>query len=235
MIPCVGFLTYLNPSRGARLINQIDCEVEKLVIINNSSFAHGAWEMCCEDNPLIKNVIVHTQYNTGCAVGWNMIVQSVPGASHWIILNDDLELAPGELARFDEDISSTSSKVVLCEPKEISLAMMGLKRQAIDQVGWFDENFYPCYFEDCDYARRIESANLSRAMFEGYKSSHSSGSLAEDPKIRETFEHNKQYYIKKWGGELDKERYKTPWNRFGPMSWALNLSRRQQLLDIMKG
>lgn len=34
-----------------------------------------------------------------------------------------------------------------------------INRQTIEDIGWFDENFYPCFYEDNDYHTRILKAN----------------------------------------------------------------------------
>jgi GT2 family glycosyltransferase len=82
------------------------------------------------------------------------------------------------------------------------------KRSVFQKVGYTDVNFYPAYFIDNDYARRIVLSNIkccsltnarffhfwSRTIHEG-----SGGSTSKQ------FERNKDYYKMKWGGEVGKE------------------------------
>lgn len=39
-------------------------------------------------------------------------------------------------------------------------AALALRRSALDQVGGFDESFYPAWFEDVDFARRLHAVKL---------------------------------------------------------------------------
>ena len=88
------------------------------------------------------------------------------------------------------------------------------QKSSFDKVGYYDVNFYPAYFEDNDYARRcnlsgvkygtVESATFyhfwSRTIYEG-------GLKALNDR---RFNFNRDYYFRKWGGEIGSERYDQP-------------------------
>lgn len=82
------------------------------------------------------------------------------------------------------------------------------KREAFDKVGYTDVNFYPAYFVDNDYARRlvlsgIKCCSLVNARFFHFWSrtihQESGGSNSK------YFKNNQDFYIRKWGGKVGYE------------------------------
>jgi GT2 family glycosyltransferase len=82
------------------------------------------------------------------------------------------------------------------------------KRSAFDKVGYTDVNFYPAYFVDNDYARRlvlsgIKCCSLVNARFFHFWSrtihQESGGSNSK------YFKNNQDFYRRKWGGDFGKE------------------------------
>jgi len=81
----------------------------------------------------------------------------------------------------------------------------------LDEIGYYDEKFFPAYFEDNDYYYRMRLAGYQYLVSQDIKFDHiGSGSLKafngqEKAKHHEQFRKNKNYYIKKWGGSPGKE------------------------------
>lgn len=82
------------------------------------------------------------------------------------------------------------------------------KKEVFDKVGYTDVNFYPAYFIDNDYARRIvlsgiKGCSLTNARFFHFWSrtihQGSGGSTSKH------FQRNEDYYKRKWGGVVGKE------------------------------
>lgn len=232
-IPCVGILTYTNPECGLDLIRAIDCEVGTFVIINNGPYPHETWQAVADQNNLIEKVIVQTQPNTGCAAGWNRIIQSAPASDYWVILNDDLDLGPGDLERFAVDIESSKPSIAICTVAPIGLAIMGVKRVAIEHIGFFDENFWPCFNEDLDYLKRVTaSREFELLTVPGYASRHEMGRLGSDPRIQYCVIENRRYYNEKWPSKDDP--WALPWGDKPLRSWSLDLDRRNKLMESLK-
>lgn len=88
------------------------------------------------------------------------------------------------------------------------------KRSVFDKLGYADANFWPGgYFEDNDYARRanlagIQACTLSHAAYFHFwsRTIHQQGGSTNNA----LFERNREYYISKWGGEVDAERFDSP-------------------------
>jgi GT2 family glycosyltransferase len=71
-------------------------------------------------------------------------------------------------------------------------------------VGYFDQNFWPAYFEDADYFRRLELSGVPNLWDERILLEHNrSQTVRADFLLRklhdERTRRNETYYIRKWG------------------------------------
>lgn len=164
MIPVLGFATVSKFDLADRLVNSIDYPVEHLVIVDNSG--RGVYRPPV--NEFVKNVwVLPIPYGLGLVGAWNLIVKSTPYAPYWLLVNDDAYFERGAL----ESISLEARPDALGHPRVNPLfASIVLGEQVVDKVGLYDERFYPLYFDDNDYARRVEAAgvetyNLSAVIY----------------------------------------------------------------------
>lgn len=87
------------------------------------------------------------------------------------------------------------------------------KRSVFDKVGYTDVNFYPAYFVDNDYAKRMVMANIkccslmNARFFHFWSRVFKQGSGGSTDRY---FESNERYYKQKWGGEFGKETRNPP-------------------------
>jgi predicted O-methyltransferase YrrM len=104
-------------------------------------------------------------------------------------------------------------------------ALFGITEGCYAEVGPFDENFWPAYYEDIDYAIRLERAGLKRLKLEVVRPiAHDSWSTANglgrpdwlmDGKLR-----NYAYLVAKWGGTGADVAYDKPFAGRPPAGWA---------------
>ncbi len=85
----------------------------------------------------------------------------------------------------------------------------------VEEVGPFDENFRPAYFEDMDMHRRIFMSGRRTASFGGARFyHHTARTTASDPDLRAAgnanFARNLAYYTRKWGGPPREEKFTRP-------------------------
>jgi len=85
------------------------------------------------------------------------------------------------------------------------------------KVGMLDENLFPAYYEDTDYIHRVRLAGGTLPVLEDTDILHkSSGNIYAHPALMQqnhtTFERNRAYYIRKWGGDRGSERYDVPFD-----------------------
>lgn len=162
------------------------------------------------------NIVVNEQ-NKGVAGSWNQLIRTLrannPALTHVVLLNDDIvwgksvDQVKSILAEHGTNTLVTSDFFwsVICIPLEL-----------YDSVGEFDENFFPAYFEDNDYAYRVKLTNgefkhVSTAELNPVVMRNSM-TIDKDQSLNKNFEANAQYFFRKWGGEPTKERYLHPFN-----------------------
>lgn len=96
------------------------------------------------------------------------------------------------------------------------------KKSVFDKIGYIDVNFFPAYFSDNDYAVRAVLAGVKAcglphsAYFHFWSRTIHQGSGGSTDKH---FSENQNYYVEKWGGLINKEKFKVPFNGQSPDSF----------------
>jgi GT2 family glycosyltransferase len=158
-------------------------------------------------------VLYRPEQNLGVSGSWNMIMDYADkvNGTHVLILNDDIYLGKSQ-----EEISTI---IRLWKPEfictELNWCSFILSVEAYKKVGKFDENFFPAYFEDNDYFRRMQLSGVTiivNPMLNPvvYRNSMT---IQKTPELNNGFEKNRQYYISKWGGQPTQETFSTPFNQ----------------------
>lgn len=114
-----------------------------------------------------------------------------------------------------------------------------LRRRAFDLAGRWDENFYPAYYEDTDWRRRLVLASgrpdpLAILDLPGdARDGHGYDTLraAQPGRLPIDFDALKAYYARKWGGcpPESEETLLLPWGD-RPLTWWPEVT-REQLID----
>jgi GT2 family glycosyltransferase len=127
-----------------------------------------------------------------------------------LVLNDDVYLGKTEA----EIISFIDNNQFSLATTTLTWCAFIISRETYLRVGPFDEEIFPAYFEDNDYAYRLKLEGIQHSCYEflNPQTFINSGSIAKDPSLNTNFEKNRRYYISKWGGEPEKEIFKTPFN-----------------------
>jgi len=156
--------------------------------------------------------------NIGVAASWNRMLNRAfvqKSADYLLILNDDIVL--GKTKQDIIDVIETRDETWFLTGTYFWSVIL-IHRNTFNQVGLFDETFFPAYYEDNDYARRIL---LSKPM-EGHWGQderlsptvrRNSMTIAKDPSLNKGSNPNRKYYFQKWGGYPGKEVYTKPFNK----------------------
>ena len=221
MIPVLGVAYVNRPDLMVKMLQSIDVPVGRLVIVDNSA----------DGSAPVPSGAVHiaTGHNLGVAASWNLIIKSNPQAPYWCIANSDIEFGPGALTTLDETVQDEPAVYHM-----LGFAAFAITREAVAEVGWFDENIHPAYFEDNDYARRIDMLGVPYIHVPVEIGHFGSAVIGSDPHFRNenlrTFPLNQAYYIAKWGGHPGDEKFSTPFNAGGsPAQWTHDFKRLRQL------
>ncbi len=183
-----------------------DFKNTEIVICDN-----GSQNIISREN---KMVVYRPEKNLGVSGSWNMIMDYAirTDATHVLMLNDDIYLGKDEseimtLIRLWIDAEFFNSELNWCS--------FILPVETYEKVGAFDESFFPAYFEDNDYFRRmmLSNVNIVYTAFLNPEIYRNSMTIALQPELNQGFEKNRQYYISKWGGMPNSETFSTPFNQ----------------------
>lgn len=170
--------------------------------------------------PLGRNrVVIETNRNIGVAGSWNFICRQIyKNYEYAIILNDDIYWGRKEW-EVEMFIKGNTDKHLITTP--LDWCNFILPKKTFEEVGEFDEEFFPAYFEDNDYAYRmkLQGKSLYKVPFlipQVHRVSQTmdkEGVGFEFQYVRDGFRNNKKRYVEKWGGEPDCETFKKPFNK----------------------
>lgn len=92
-----------------------------------------------------------------------------------------------------------------------------IRPEIVDAIGWFDEDFYPAYFEDDDHHYRIslyDKASTGRVTVNiphQEAATVKAMSKTDKLKFRTQYETNFARYCRKWGGPPRQEKWDEPY------------------------
>lgn len=153
----------------------------------------------------------------GVSESWNLLLVHAfdRGFEGAFVINDDVYWGadlPRAQMLANAYINEAKNKAFFTSTKNWCNFFM--PKKVFQEVGQFDNQFYPAYFEDMDYKYRLKLAGyqvlqtgaLDPVLY------RNSMTIVKDPSINR-FNENKAKYIKKWGGEPGSETFKTPYNK----------------------
>lgn len=218
-IPTMIVPTLNGHKRLSNMIDSIDYPVNDLIIIDNGASNRGAFElMHIYDNPNVnKTHVISLPSNLGVAASWNLGIKLTPFSAFWCIVNDDVIFEPGALELLTQ-ASGADNLAFPDSPQPWSAFTIG--EGVVDAVGIFDEIFYPAYFEDTDYKRRVQAHMGSEAFVHtSARIEHfNSSTIGTDPALmtanQDTYRNNS-----------DSFNCKAVLNDFGIVGWQLGRRR----------
>ncbi len=161
-IPVVGALVVSELQLLKQQIESVDFPIENYVIFNNNGKGEIDEELnklAAEPHDFIEKIkVCHLPANIGVAAGWNLIIKSYLMAPYWIVVSADVSFGKGFLQEMYERAQDPEVGTIHGFEGDFgvgSWTVFLLKDWVVQQVGLFDENFYPAYGEDVDYIMRI--------------------------------------------------------------------------------
>ena len=186
------------------------------------------------DYPVKPYVIRNWEKNVGVAAGWNQGIRRAmkDGHRYAMICNDDVLFEPGAIELSFNHLLNSDATIVspnFCVPSRDGMNMyfsreLGIIEsihwscvivdmyKLIQTCGWFDENFFPAYFEDNDMFYRMHLAGLKHYLVTEKGFYHKQSATCETFITKEHWNYCESYYRYKWGGLPGEERYERPFN-----------------------
>lgn len=167
--------------------------------------------------------------NRGVSRSWNegMLAAYAARADVVIIANDDVAFTSDDLGRLAEKAAACRDRyIVSCagfhqrlnqRQPSVGYSCFAINPIAVEKLGCFDENIFPAYCEDQDYARRAALSGLHEENCPDTNVTHAgSNSVLSDSVLGRqnalTHRLNREYYRRKWGGDGAHETYNHPFN-----------------------
>lgn len=191
-------------------------------------------------------VVGNWRQNEGVAAGWNLGIERAlhDGCDYILVCNDDVVLSADVIGELTHVTDSHYGDAILVSARNVrewktaddlrhkwvdakrvlgsvpDFSCFMITEQTIQEIGWFDTNFWPAYFEDNDYKRRIDLSPYNAYSVWSAEIFHA-GSVSQNmipgqPVVPPwMFEKNRAYYANKWGGWPGFETFDTPFNLGG--------------------
>jgi len=158
--------------------------------------------------------------NLGCARSWNTMAKTLlfNDATALLFAGDDILFGKTTIQEMLAAMEG-GADFVTCGPGGFSCFMV--RHRLFAKVGYFDEQFWPAYYEDDDFHRRmrlvggIKEVNVESVTYEHVnRGSQTLASFNREERMahNKSFEANKDRYIAKWGGLPHHETFDEPYN-----------------------
>lgn len=153
--------------------------------------------------------------NIGVAAAVNAVFRENQDLTIWT--NDDVLFEKNTLAALEATALEDPDRL-FCLPRRnagSAFTVFLARRALFERVGWFDERFFPAYFEDNDFAYRMNLAGIQRQLVDASYHHFTSSTMAaysadEMNEHHARFEANRRLYTQKWGGPPDCETFREP-------------------------
>jgi GT2 family glycosyltransferase len=192
-----------------RMLDSVDVPVEHLLVIDNGE---GTDTLEFSDK-FAKVTHLRMPANLGVGGSWNLGIKSFPYAHRWFIASNDVVFLPGALERLSK--AKRDELTLIADAPHFQCFALG--DELVSDIGLFDEcGFYPAYFEDNDYMRRVLFAglNIRKIIMPTTHDNSSTIKAGYQDKNAKTFIANQAYYQSK----LDN-------NDYTAGTWSLDIRR----------
>jgi glycosyltransferase involved in cell wall biosynthesis len=196
-------------------VKKLKRQPDRIIIIDNSN----------GQLPDIKETYIVRASNLGVASSWNYGMQLAENDDDIVIFCNDDNILKNEAVAEIERLAIETPSHGFFASQGGGFSFFAVKPLfAIGRVGYFDEGFYPAYYEDNDYHYRMKLENLDficsdKELYELGVNGQTSQTLngEQTPQIIKNyiqagFTSNQYRYVCKWGGLPDKERFTNPFN-----------------------
>ena len=156
---------------------------EKIVLIDNGG-------QYAAKHPDVE--VLHQGTNLGVAASWNKLLR----AGVWIISNDDVLFRRETFAEMAAALEGGDLFV-----NAGGWALFGQRPEVAERIGFYDERFYPAYYEDADYRVRLGQAGIAiRSDVLSEKIDHVQWASAESvERVNAICQRSYEIFLDKWG------------------------------------
>jgi len=179
-IPTAGLGVITDPQQFfPRLAKSIDYCIDNFVLVKTESvnLTEGIDNLIHSSHIKNLTIIQREKYFFGVSEGWNTILKAFPNSPWYLVLAYDIELRPHLLElmsrRFwdqsQSHISINSTHNIAENPillafssyenadvSQCAYNIFAFTQQVLQDLGYFDENLFPAFWEDTDWQYRFD-------------------------------------------------------------------------------
>jgi hypothetical protein len=212
-VPTLG----LDLSLLERLAASVDYPIRSKVAFNNGE--PGALDTFRDAHPdwIVKESAFG---NLGVAGSWNQCAKMFPEEPCWLLMNDDAWFLPGYLEKICKCADDHWFELPLIYTNHSNPFYCFVWTSAGKRdVGEFDENLWPAYYEDCDYRVRLRLRGWNGYVYalEGLPplphGKPRTGGMNYKAMLDGCGLLNREYWLRKWGNQdfHGSPKYETPY------------------------
>ena len=202
-----------------KMLRSVGSSAERIIVVENSCSGYTLPE---EFDSLPVSYIRPPLVSLGYGGSINAGIIQTPGAPWWAFTNHDIVFGPDDPAEIERLMNEASGPRVVTH----GFCWGALNRDVVRQVGLVDDwTFHPIYYDDNDFYRRCQLANVEWVPYQGGIVHGDEGvgskTIRSSDRFRigneRTFPINGGNYYAKWGGMPGSERFTTPWDSGYPL------------------
>lgn len=151
-------------------------------------------------------------HNIGVARAWNIGARQVveEGREYFVALSSSMLFGPKKETTWVDQMWTFWGADVI-ESEGHSWHLIAFNRKVFEIVGYFDENFWPGYFEAIDFGYRMRLKGMEGGWTRVWVNALSRGVALSLNDVKFSATPLLDYYADKWGGEKGKEKWLLPW------------------------
>lgn len=166
-------------------------------------------------------VIPNNETNRGVAGAWNLGVDQMYAQNRgWLVIcSESIRFGADGYKNLVDEMDAASPKTMVLEAdNDLGWHLIAFRREVFDKVGYFDELFYPAYYEDNDFSYRYQKAFQTteddyplwpKVSIDATLIGKAQGLQHVEPIDFVALEAE---YVKKWGGVSPNETFDRPYN-----------------------
>jgi hypothetical protein len=199
-VPLLGVPILNRPDLLQRLLNSLDHPVDTLAIVDNSAGSSSEADVAAalsalqhNGHPQVGSIHIARNFgNGGVAASWNQILRAFPNAPVALLVNNDVQFAPGALASALNTLQADAPQFLPLLPNPQEFSAFLITTLCWNRIGLFDASFHPAYCEDLDYRDRLRAdptvqwltrPDLQQAM--AARNQEHSATITSDPELAE--------------------------------------------------
>jgi len=186
-----------------------------LIVDNGGRFDEEALTMPAIATALARGAAVEVltpPTNLGVAASWNAMLDRA-GDAPLAIANDDVELGMDALEALSRALGAGHDFVIAEGPPGANgWCLFAQTAACTAKVGPYDENFFPAYYEDSDYAERLARAGIPVHREPATLTHEGLATMRADPVISAGQATSAAYFRQKWGGMPGEALFREPFN-----------------------